>query len=365
MKYLFINTLAGSGSTGRIAADKCRELKKDGNQCVLAYGRRIANCDDIETYRIGTGIDCYLHAISTRALDTHGFGSKRATKSFLKWVDEYNPDVIWLHNIHGYYINVEMLFKYIKEKNKKVYWTLHDCWSFTGHCVHFTYAKCDKWKTGCYECCQKKVYPKSILKDNSKDNYRRKKQAFTGVKDLTIITPSNWLADLVKESFLKEYTVKVINNEIDTNIFKPTPSDFRQKYNLENKKIILGVASVWDERKGLKDYIKLADMLDDNYKVVLVGLNKKQLEKLPKNILGIPRTENTMQLAEIYTVADVYVALSYEETFGMTLVEAQACGTTVITYDSCAVRETLNENNKRNFVEVGDLNQVKKLICCL
>jgi glycosyltransferase involved in cell wall biosynthesis len=303
-----------------------------------------------------------LHGVYTRILDAHGFESKRATKKFLKWVDEYNPDIIWLHNIHGYYINFEMLFEYIKRNNKKVIWTMHDCWSFTGHCSHFTYAKCNKWKTGCYECCQKKQYPKSIFRDNSRNNYQRKKQAFTGVKDLMIITPSKWLADLVEESFLNEYPVKVINNEIDTNIFKPTPSDFRLRYGLENKKIFLGVASIWGERKGLNDYIRLAQMLDDNYKIVLVGLSKKQLEKLPKNILGFPRTESAKQLAEIYTAADVFVNLSYEENYPTVNLEAQACGTKVVTYDVGGTRETLSPNNQRYVVDAGNLRAIKKCL---
>lgn len=339
MKYLFINAVAGSGSTGRIAADKCRELQKAGHRCVLAYGRQQANCDDIETKRIGNPLDNRLHGIRTRVLDEHGFGSKAATGKFLTWVKEYNPDIIWLHNIHGYYINIEMLFDYLKKTDKKVYWTLHDCWSFTGHCSHFTYVQCDKWKTGCCTCVQKNRYPKSILLDNSRKNYERKKKAFCGVKDMTLITPSKWLAELVKESFLKEYPVEVVYNTIDTDVFKPTPSDFRKRYGLEDKKIILGVANVWEERKGLKDFIELADILDDSYAIVLVGLTAKQIKQMPKRIKGIIRTNNEKKLAEIYTAADIFINPSVEETFGMTTVEAKACGTPVILYEGTAGEE--------------------------
>lgn len=339
MKYLFVNAVAGSGSTGKIAAGLCRRLQAQGHQCVLAYGRWKSNCEDIKTYKIGTPLDYRLHGIQTRLFDRHGFGSKSATRKFLKWVNEYNPDVIWLHNVHGYYINIELLFEYLKKTDKKVYWTLHDCWSFTGHCAYFSYVKCDKWKTGCYECKQKSKYPKSFLIDNSKQNYKRKRNVFCGVKDMTLITPSQWLADLVKESFLKEYPVKIIKNKIDTNVFKPTKSDFREKYGLKDKVVLLGVASTWDERKGLQDYLKLSQMLLDKYKIVLVGLNKKQIKNLPENILGLPRTESAKQLAEIYTAADILVNLSYEETFGLTVIEAQACGTPVIVYKGTACEE--------------------------
>lgn len=269
MKYLFINVVAGSGSTGKIAKQMCKQLQTEGHQCVLAYGRWKVNCDDISTYRIGTAWDYSLHGLQTRLFDRHGFGSKSATRKFLKWVEEYDPDVIWLHNIHGYYINVEMLFEYLRKSNKKVYWTLHDCWSFTGHCAYFTYIQCDKWKSGCYKCKQKNRYPQSLSIDNSKQNYKRKKKAFCGVKDMTLITPSQWLADLVKESFLKEYPIEIVRNQIDRNVFKPTESNFREKYGLEDKVILLGVASIWEERKGLQDYLKLSQILSDKYKIVL------------------------------------------------------------------------------------------------
>ncbi|MCM1262526.1 MAG: glycosyltransferase [Butyrivibrio sp.] len=362
MKYLFINTVAGSGSTGKIAANQCRDLQKQGHQCVLAYGRWKANCDDIETYRIGTALDYRLHGMYTRISDRHGFGSKVATRKFLKWVENYNPDVIWLHNLHGYYINIEMLFDYLKKADKKVFWTLHDCWSFTGHCAHFTYAKCDKWKIGCYQCVQKNCYPKSIICDHSKENYERKRKTFCGIKNMTLIVPSQWLADLVKESFLKDYLAEIVRNDIDKSIFKPTMGSFRAKYGLENKKILLGVASTWDERKGLDDYLKLAGMLSSDYKIVLVGLNKRQMKNLPDNVLGLAKTESAEQLAEIYTAADVFVNLSYEENYPTVNLEAQTCGTTVVAYDTGGMKETLDEKSKGNLVSVGNVEEVKRRI---
>ena len=339
MKYLFINSVAGFGSTGRIAAEKCRELTAQGHTCVLAYGRQKANCDDIETWQIGSSLDFKLHGVMNRILDNHGFGSAAATKVFLRKVREYDPDVIWLHNIHGYYINIELLFSYLKTCGKKIYWTLHDCWSFTGHCTHFDFVGCDKWKTGCHHCPQKGEYPASFLLDNSRSNYRKKKALFTGIPNLTLITPSYWLAELTKQSFLGAYPVEVVYNAVNREIFKPTPSDFRRKHGLEGKKLILGVASVWSPRKGMADFLSLAEMLDDCCRIVLVGLTPEQCKNLPEKILGLPRTNSMRELAEIYTAADIYVSPSVEESFGMTPLEAHYCGTPAIVYKGTACEE--------------------------
>ena len=339
MKYLFINSVAGFGSTGRIAAEKCRELTAQGHTCVLAYGRQKANCEDIETWQIGSPLDYKLHGVMNRIFDNHGFGSVSATKAFLQKVKEFDPDVIWLHNIHGYYINIELLFSYLKSCGKKIYWTLHDCWSFTGHCTHFDFVGCSRWKTGCHNCPQKGEYPASILLDNSRSNYRKKKALFTGIPNLTIITPSCWLGDLAKQSFLGEYPVEVVYNAVNREIFKPTPSDFRQKHGLEGKKLILGVASVWSKRKGLADFIALAEMLEETYKIVLVGLTPEQSKDLPGNILALPRTNSMRELAEIYTAADIYVSPSVEESFGMTPLEAHYCDTPAIVYKGTACEE--------------------------
>ena len=339
MKYLFINSVAGFGSTGRIAAEKCRELMRQGHTCVLAYGRQKANCDDIETWQIGASLDYRLHGVMNRVLDNHGFGSKGATKQFLERVKEYDPDVIWLHNVHGYYINIELLFSYLKTCGKKILWTLHDCWSFTGHCAYFDYVGCDRWKTGCHHCPQKKGYPSSMLLDNSKNNYARKKELFCGIPNLTLIVPSYWLEGRVKNSFLKEYPVEVVYNTVDPQVFHPVSGDFREKYGLENAKILLGVANVWEERKGLRDFVKLSQMLEEPYKIVLVGLSPEQLRELPENILGLPRTNSIQELVEIYSAADIYVCPSVEETFGMTPLEAHACGTPAIVYEDTACEE--------------------------
>ena len=353
MKYLFINSVAGIGSTGRIAVEKCRELTAQGHECVLAYGREKTNCDDITTLQIGTALDFKLHGAMNRVLDNHGFGSVRATHRFLQQVQEFDPDVIWLHNIHGYYLHVGMLFDYLKTCGKKILWTLHDCWSFTGHCAYFDFAGCDRWKTGCHDCPQKKVYPASFVLDNSRGNYEKKRQMFTGVNDLTLITPSKWLAGLVKQSFLREYPVEVIYNTVNTDVFRPTPGNFREKHGLEDKKILLGVASVWEERKGLQDFVKIAKGLEGPYRIVLVGVTAELAKRLPGNILPIPKTYSARELAEIYTAADVFVNPTYEDNFPTVNLEARACGTRVVSYDTGGCAETLGPGD--TLVPKGDL----------
>ena len=360
MKILQINSVCGYGSTGKIAYDLCKVLESNGHECVVAYGRGNAP-KDIKTIKIGTDKDVKIHGAASRITDKHGFYSKNVTKKFIKQIEEYDPDIIHLHNIHGYYINIELLFNYLSKADKKVIWTLHDCWSFTGHCPYFDYVGCDKWKEECHNCPQKYRYPKSLFLDNSRRNYQIKKKLFTSVKDMTIVTPSKWLAELVKQSFLSKYPVKVIYNGIDLDIFKPTPSDFREKHNLKDKFIVLGVASVWEKRKGLDDFIKLSKMLSDKYRVVLVGLNKKQKDNLPGNIIGITRTSNANELAQIYTVADVFVNPTYEDNFPTTNIEALACGTPIITYDTGGSIESVNSNCGA-IIEKGNVQMLTKKI---
>lgn len=343
MKVLQINSVCGYGSTGSIATDIYKILEKQGHECLIAYGRGNSP-KGINSIKIGTNFDNYMHVAQTRLSDKHGFASIRATKELINTVKEYNPDVIHLHNIHGYYINIELLFNYLKEANKPVVWTLHDCWAFTGHCAYFDYAGCDKWKIGCNDCPEKKSYPASILLDNSKCNYQNKKIIFTGVKNLMIVTPSKWLSGLVKQSYLNEYPVEVINNGIDLDVFKPTQGNFRERYNLKNKFIILGVANVWDRRKGFKYFIELSEKINKDEVIVLVGLTEKQKKELPKNIIGITRTNSVKEIVEIYTAADVFVNPTLEDNFPTTNIEALACGTPVITFDTGGSVESIDEN---------------------
>ena len=345
MKVLIINVVCGTKSTGRICADLLTEFEKQGHEVKIAYGRDIVpeNLKE-KSVRIGNNFDIKFHGLKGRIFDRCGFGSKSATKKFLNWVSSYEPDLIWLHNLHGYYINVKLLFEWIKKHpNTKIRWTLHDCWAFTGHCCYFTMADCSKWKVQCNNCPEQHSYPCSLLFDQSKKNYIQKKKIFTGVQDLTIITPSYWLSDLVKQSFLKEYPIEVHYNTIDKDLFKPTESNFKEKYGLREKMIVLGVAAVWDKRKGLDDFIKLSRMLDDTYRIVLVGLTKQQIRTLPNNITGIQKITDSKELAKIYSAADIFVNPSKEETFGMTTIEAESCGTPAIVYKNTACEEIVNK----------------------
>lgn len=345
MRYLFINSVCGIRSTGRICTDLAQKLESEGHTCRIAYGRMGEVPEPFQKYavRIGNHTDLKVHALQTRLSGAHGFGSEQATRAFLQWADQYDPQVLWLHNLHGYYIQVETLFAWIKSRPQmQVKWTLHDCWAFTGHCSHFSYVRCMQWKTGCKHCVQLRRYPKCYGLSNVGRNFERKKNAFTGVPNMTLITPSQWLADLVKESFLGEYPVEVQYNSVDTRVFKPTPSDFRARYNLQNKTVILGVASAWDERKGLQDFIRLADLLEEDFVIVLVGVTKKQRSRLPARMIGLGCTNSTRELAELYTMADVFVNPSVEETFGMTTIEALACGTPAIVYKGTACEEIVS-----------------------
>lgn len=361
MKVLQINSVCGYGSTGRIAVDLYKILEEQGHECLIAYGRGSA-IDGINSVRIGTNFDNYMHVAKTRLFDKHGFGSTKATKKFIEKVKEFNPDVIHLHNIHGYYMNIEVLFNYLKEANKPVVWTLHDCWSFTGHCAYFDYAQCEKWLEGCHNCPQRKVYPRSLIVDNARHNFKIKKEMFAGIKNMTIITPSQWLGNLVKQSFLSEYEIKVINNGIDLNVFSPKDKNiFRDKYKLGDNFIILGVANIWDERKGFKYFIELSKYIDSLSRIVLVGLNDKQLKHLPENIIGIKRTNNVTELAEIYSAADVYVNPTLEDNFPTTNLEALACGTPVITFSTGGSIECIDAKCGI-VVEKGNVETLKKTV---
>ena len=353
MNILQINSVCGIGSTGRIATDLHFIFLSQGQQSTIAFGRDTAqNC--AQTIRIGSKFDNYLHLARTRILDSHGFGSAAATKKLIARIKALNPDVIHLHNLHGYYLHIGLLFDYLKAANKPVIWTLHDCWAFTGHCAYFDFVGCERWRAQCYDCPLKVEYPKSLFLDRSQRNYQQKKALFTGVQKLTIVTPSKWLASLVKQSFLLEYPVTVINNGIDLSVFQPTSSNFRRSYNLEDQFILLGVASLWNERKGYGYFFDLAKQLRPDERIVLVGVSGKQIKELPPGIIGIAKTNSTAALAEIYSAADLFINPTLEDNFPTTNLESLACGTPVVTFNSGGSPECLDAECGL-VVERGDL----------
>lgn len=331
MKTLLqINTVVNRGSTGRIAEEIGNLAINAGWNSYIAYGRK-PGYSKSNLIRIGNVFHCYWHVLKTRLFDKHGLGSKSATMMFVEEIERISPDIIHLHNIHGYYLNYSILFKYLSEANIPIVWTLHDCWSFTGHCPYFDFVNCDKWKYQCSNCIQRKKYPASWFADRSKMNYIDKKNCFSRPRNLTLVPVSNWLNNLVKYSFLSKNDTVVIHNGIDLDTFYPRNS-IKEKLGLQNQFVILGVANIWEERKGLDEFIQLSREVSSDVTIILIGLSKKQMRIIPSNIIGIERTDSVNQLAEFYSSADIFLNLTKEDNFPTTNIEALACGTPVLTY---------------------------------
>ena len=362
MKVVQISAFSGWGCTGRIAYGIDRALVAAGHESVIAWGRKNTAPQNVHTIQIGNVIDQAVHGLYARLTDHAGFGSKIVTKKFLKELDTINPDIIHLQIMHGYYINLELLFQYIKEKNIPVVWTFHDGWAFTGHCPCYCYNLCDKWKEQCCDCNRSKYHPVSWFIDDSRKNYLRKMNAFTGVSNMTIVTPSRWFASKVKESFFKEYPVQVIHNGINVADFKPMQGNTKEKYDLQNKKIILGVSSTWTKEKGIDDFAELANMVSEEYQIILVGLQPKQMEQLPDSIIKIGHTDSVQELAMLYTDADVFVNATYEDNYPTSNLEAIACGTPVITYDVDGSIESVQESSMGKIVEPGNIKALYQAI---
>ncbi|MBR7133390.1 MAG: glycosyltransferase [Clostridia bacterium] len=344
MNIIEINSV-DYGSTGKIALQIAETVENSADNvyvCTSGGRKHKASKSNPKRIYIGGFFSEKLHLVLDRLTGYNGCFSCISTAVFLNRIKKLKPDIIHLHNLHNCYINLPMLFKFIKKHNIRVVWTLHDGWAFTGHCACFDMVGCQKWKSGCFKCPSYKQYPKSLV-DRSQKMYQLKKKWFTEVKDLTIVTPSQWLADLAKQSFLKDYPVKVINNGIDLSVFKPTVSDFKEKNNCEDKIILLGVAFGWGERKGLDAFLTLAERLDDKYQIVLVGTDEGIDERLPANIISIHRTQNQIQLAELYTAANLFINPTRDDNFPTVNMEALACGTPVLTFRTGGSPEMLDD----------------------
>lgn len=341
MKILQINSDINSGSSGRIAEDIGNLLINAGHESYVAYGR---NQNESSSYlmKIGGRTDTLIHLMKTRLFDRHGFGSVRATKTFINELEKIDIDVIHLHNIHGYYLNIEGLFTYIRKHKVPTVWTFHDCWPFTGHCSFFDAVNCSKWQSGCYSCPNLHGYPVSWFIDSSKRNYRQKKEILSGLDQILLVAPSHWMADHLRGSFLSSYKLQVINNGIDLKRFRNIDDgSVRKKYKVPDK-YILGIANRWDKRKGLDDFFTIRQMLNPKIEIVLVGLSENQLRLMPRGMTGIPHTENVNDLAVLYSGAEVFVNPTYIDNFPSTNIEAMACGTPVITYKTGGSTESVN-----------------------
>lgn len=324
-------------STGRIMQEIGELAMQHGWRSCIAYSKGrdgIKSCQS-EVIPVGNKWSTIWHGLETRLFDRHGLASNEATRLFVKQIQELKPDVIHIHNIHGYFLNYQILFDFLAKSNIPVIWTVHDCWLYTGHCYYYSYAGCNKWQTGCGHCPQKKEFPASWLIDRSHQNYEDKKQAFTSLPldQLTIVPVSEWIREEMQYSFFRNNQFHVIHNGINTNIFNIyNPEQVKQKYGLNGKHILLGVASIWSREKGFDDCIQMADLLHPDEMLVLVGVRPEQQKKLKKNMLGIPRTENIHQLAELYAAADAFVNPTWQDNYPTVNLEAIACGTPVVTY---------------------------------
>lgn len=334
-----------TGSTGTMAESIGKHAIAEGWESYIAHGR-FTRPSKSRIIKIGNSLGILVHGLQTRFFDRHGLGSKQATRKLVEQIKKINPDIIHLHHLHGYYINIEVLFNFLSTSNIPVVWTFHDCWSITGHCSHFDFIGCEKWKTECNHCPQIKEYPASIFIDRSKENFHLKKSLFNSVTNLTVVSVSNWLNNIVGNSFMGDLPRKVIYNGVDLNIFSPDVlnNNVRKKFDVGGKFLILGLATTWSKRKGLKDFIELSKHIDKDKIIILVGLSKSQIKTLPHNIIGIQRTESQQELRDLYVACDVFMNLSVEETFGLTTAEALACGTPAIVYNATASPELVDVN---------------------
>lgn len=335
-KLLQINATANWGSTGRIAEQIGLAAMDAGWESYIAYGRD-CNPSESQLIKVGSRFGIYMHVLKARFFDKAGLGSFVATKRLIRTIEKIKPDIIHLHNIHGYYINYNLLFQYLGKANVDVVWTFHDCWAFTGHCSHFVTAKCDRWMTQCYDCPLMKQYPRSVLIDRSRENYLQKKALFSSI-NLTVISVSDWMKSLVEKSFLNKASLKVIQNGVDLTVFKPVSVPDRGAFR------VLAVSNVWNKDKGLNDLIALRNYLDDRFAICVVGLTPEQIKQLPEGIEGMTRTSSVEELVEVYSSADVLVNPTYADTFPTVNLEALACGTPVITYQTGGSPEAVDEN---------------------
>lgn len=362
-KLFQISLCVLNASVGGITKQIGEKAIEHGWNSFITYTDQLEHVDCSSTLiKIGNKFDFYEHAIESRLFDNHGLASRLSTKKLIRKIDEIKPDIIHIQNLHGYYVNYKILFNYIKKHNIPVVWTLHDCWLFTGHCAYFDAVGCDRWKTGCFSCPNKKGYPSSIWLDRSTANYKAKKSAYGEYGRLYLVPVSEWLGNFVRQSFLSKSHINVIHNGIDTNVYRPCTNNLREKFKLGDKFVILGVANGFGERKGLADFVRLSeDLPSDEYQVVLIGILADDKAKLNEKIIAIQRTFNQQELIDFYSIADVFVNPTYEDNFPTTNIEALACGTPVITYRTGGSPEAVDEETGI-VVEKGDYESLKKAI---
>ena len=370
MRLLQINpVIRMSTSTGRIMQEIGELAMQHGWESYIAYsyGR-----DSIKPCRstlvpVGNRLDVALHGLATRLADRHGLASKHATLQFIKKIDEIGPDIVHIHNIHGYFLNYQELFGYLKKRNVPIVWTVHDCWLYTGHCYYYSYAGCDRWQTGCGHCPQRSEFPRSWLIDRSHRNWADKRAAFCSIpkERMTIVTVSNWMRGEMSRSMLADFDYRTIHNGIDLSVFKPsTDSSIRSKYGIGERHIVLGVAGIWSREKGLDDLIALHRQLKADEVMVLVGIDDTIARRLPDGVVAIRRTDNIGELAQLYSAADVFVNATWQDNYPTVNLEAIACGTPVVTYRTGGSIESVTADTGR-VVEQGDIDGLAKAVASI
>jgi glycosyltransferase involved in cell wall biosynthesis len=365
MTVLQINSVCGFGSTGRNCVEIARALKSQGHDCYIAYGQGTTRYE--HSYKIGTVLENHAHNALSRMSGKQGYWTVRGTKKLIRYIEQIKPDIIHLHNLHGNYLHLEVLFKYLATSNKPIVWSLHDCWAYTGKCSHYADVQCYKWKTHCNHCPQVHSYPPSIFFDRSYEMFSDKKKWFSLIKNMTLAPVSNWLAGEVKESFLNIFPIQPVYNWVDRTVFTPSLNINRAVFGIDTEKfVILGVSAAWKKMSNkFKDFIALSKIISDNCQIVLVGRLEEGIE-LPPQVLHIPYVENTEELANLYSIADVYVHLSTEDTFGKVIAEAMSCGTPAIVYNATACPELIGEGcgfiiEKRDVAGICEaINTIKK-----
>lgn len=352
-KLLQINPVVRlNTSTGRIMKEIGETAMAAGWESYVAYSRA-RDGEPPHSSRlvpVGNRLDLALHAAATRLFDAHGLASHCGTGELVRRIREIGPDIVHIHNLHGYFLNYPRLAAFLEEYGRPVVWTVHDCWLYTGHCYYYSAAHCGKWRTGCGHCPQKHAFPASWLLDRSVRNWQDKRQAFGGIRNLTIVPVSEWIRGEMAGSFLADKHFQVIRNGIDLQVFRPDAAAKRT-----DKTVILGVATLWHEEKGLADLIALARCLREDEELVLVGrMDEAQRQRIPAGVRLIERTENVEKLAALYASATVFVNPTWQDNYPTVNLEALACGTPVVTYRTGGSVESVTDGTGA-VVEQGDV----------
>lgn len=361
MNILYINSVYGYGSTGKITKKLKEEAENQGCSAAVIFGRKSAIgykgtiTEEKNTYYICSELEQKADILSSVLFDTHGLHSKKTTEAVIEKIKELSPDIIHLHNLHGFYLNYPLLFDFFRDYGRPIVWTMHDCWAFTGFCSHYTFNECYQWQTGCRRCRYRNVYPYRIL-SSSAGNYLKKMSAFQN-QNLTIVTPSAWLKEEISKSFLKNYSCRVIYNDVNLNSFYYDPGNVRDRYDIRNKRMYMACANVWTAQKGFAECMKLAAELDDNELLVMVGLSEKQIRSLPDHVLGIAHCD-VNELRNWYSACDSFFNPTLEDTFPTVNLEAAACGAPIVTYKTGGSPEAAG--NHGITVERYDIGQALK-----